>query len=107
MSFAEPTELLIVPDNRSVVDSGKTAYFVCVGLSEFEHTDIVWRYNGRQLRNESLVRLYNTEVSHGGRMYTSSVLELCGLDLDSTGTYSCTAGYSRQGNSSSFTLLIS
>ena len=105
--FAEPTELLIVPVNRSIVDSGKTAYFVCVGLNEYEHTDIIWRYNGQELTNETLVGLYNTEVTHGGRMYTSSILELCGLNLDRTGTYSCTAGYSRQANSSSFILLIS
>ena len=105
--FAEPTELLIVPVNRSIVDPGKTAYFVCVGLSEFEHTDIIWNYNGQQLTNESLVGLYNTEVAHGGHMYTSSILELCGLNLDRTGNYSCTTGYSRQADSSSFTLLIS
>ena len=89
------------------MDSGKTAYFFCVGLSEVEHTDIIWNYNGKQLSNNTLVRLYNTEVTHGGRMVTSSVLELCGLNLTSVGTYSCTAGYSRQANSSSFTLLIS
>ena len=105
--FAEPTELLIVPVNRSIVDSGDTAYFVCVGLSEFEHTDIIWKYNGQQLTNESEVSLYNTEVTYGGRMYMSSVLELCGFNLDRTGTYSCTAGYSRQANSSSFIFLIS
>ena len=106
-SFTEPTELVIVPVNRSIVDSGKTAYFVCVGLSEVEHTDILWRYNGKVLTNDTLIGLYTTKVSHDDRLYTSSILELCGLNLDRTGTYSCTAGYSRQGNSSSFTLLIS
>ena len=105
---SEPTELLIVPVNKSIVDSGKTAYFVCVGLSEIEHTDILWRYNGNVLTNDStLIGLHTTKVSHDDRLYTSSILELCGIDLDRTGTYSCTAGYSRQGNSSSFTLLIS
>ena len=99
---------MIVPVNKSIVDSGKTAYFVCVGLSEIEHTDILWRYNGNVLTNDStLIGLHTTKVAHDDRLYTSSILELCGLDLARTGTYSCTAGYSRQGNSSSFTLLIS
>ena len=107
--FAEPPELLIVPVNRSILDSGTTAYFVCVGLSEIMHTDIIWRYNGTHLTNDSdtLVGIYNTQVTHGGHMFTSSILELCGIDLDNAGTYTCTTGYSRKGDTSSFTLLIS
>ena len=59
----EPTELLIVPVNRSIVDSGKAAYFVCVGLSEVEHTDILWRYNGKELTNDTLMKLKSYMVT--------------------------------------------
>ena len=90
------------------MDSGRTVYFVCVGASEIEHPNIIWRYNGKHLTNEALVGMYDSQVNtRSGQMYTSSVLELCGIDLDDAGSYSCTAGYSKQSNSSSFTLLIS
>ena len=41
--------------------------------------------------NESLTSIYTEESETNGLLFTTSILELCSVGVDGTGTYSCQA----------------
>ena len=68
---------------------GDTAFLVCVGYGQ-PTVEISWTLNGEVVTNDSLVTIYEEEVSQGGRMFKQLFLELCSLELSDSGIYTCT-----------------
>ena len=68
---------------------GDTAFLVCVGYGQ-PNVEISWTLNGEVVTNDSLVTIYEEEVSQGGRLFKQSFLELCSLELSDSGIYTCT-----------------
>ena len=68
---------------------GDTAFLVCVGYGQ-PYVQISWSLNGEVVTNDSLVTIYEEEVSQGGRLFKQLFLELCSLELSDSGIYTCT-----------------
>ena len=82
-------EIVIAPANTEVA-AGNTAIFTCVGLSE-PPPNITWTFEGEAIANDSRTSVYSLELEENGVVFTVSLLELCGVDLEESGTYSCVA----------------
>ena len=99
---------MIAPNASIEVDAGTTVTYVCVGFGEDEPPNIIWRFGDQELTNDtsSLVTVYESQLIENGLVFTQSILELCSVEVDNAGMYSCTANNSRGSNSSTFTLSV-
>ena len=99
---------MVAPTDSLEVDAGTTVTYICVGFDEDEPPNILWQFNDTLLSNDTsvLVTVYDSEVVGNGLTFTQSILELCSVEVENTGEYSCTASNSRGSNSSSFTLNV-
>ena len=106
--YAEPPQLVITPNSTFEVDVGATVTYVCVGFSRDDPPSIFWRFGDELLSNEtsSLVTVYESQVEGNNLVFTESILELCSVELENDGMYSCTANNSRGSNRSNFTLSV-
>ena len=82
--------------------------YVCVGYGEDEPPNVIWEFGDQLLSNDtsSLVTIYDSRVVENGQVFTQSILELCSVEVENAGNYSCTANNSRGSNSSTFTLNV-
>ena len=101
-----PPQIVVAPTDSLEVDAGTTVTYVCAAFGEDEPPNILWQFNDTLLNNDTsaLVTVYESEVMENGLTFTQSILELCSVEVDNAGEYSCTANNSRGSNSSSFTL---
>ena len=100
---------MVVTPNASIeVDAGTTVTYVCVGYGEDEPPNIFWEFGDQLLSNDtsSLVTVYDSQVVENGLVFTQSILELCSVEIENAGEYSCTANNSRGSNSSTFILNV-
>ena len=105
---AEHPQIVIAPNASITVDAGTTVTYVCVGYGEDEPPNIIWEFGDQLLSNDtsSLVTIYDSQVVENGQVFTQSILELCSVEVENAGQYSCTANNSRGSNSSSFILNV-
>ena len=82
--------------------------YVCVAFGEDEPPNIFWQFGNDLLGNDtsSLVTVYETQVVENGLVFTQSILEMCSVELENAGNYSCTANNSIGSNSSTFRLIV-
>ena len=52
---------------------------------------IQWYKDGSLLMNESLTAIYTEEFENNDLLFITSILELCSVEGDDEGTYSCQA----------------
>ena len=99
---------MITPNSTFEVDAGATVTYVCVGFSQDEPPNIFWRFGDELLSNEtsSLVTIYESQVEGNNLVFTESILELCSVEVENDGMYSCTANNSAGSSSSNFTLSV-
>ena len=99
---------MVAPSDSLEVDAGTTVTYVCVAFGVDEPPNIFWQFGDTLLSNDTsaLVTVYESEVVENGLTFTQSILELCSVEVDNAGEYSCTANNSRGSNSSSFTLNV-
>ena len=104
----EPAQIVIAPNASIEVDAGTTVTYVCVGYGEDEPSNIIWEFGDQTLSNDTsdLVTIYDSRVVENGLVFTQSILELCSVEVENAGMYSCTANNSRGSNSSTFTLNV-
>ena len=104
----EPAQIVIAPNASIEVDAGTTVTYVCVGYGEDEPPNIIWEFGDQLLSNETstLVTIYESQLMENRLVFTQSILELCSVEVENAGMYSCTANNSRGSNSSTFTLSI-
>ena len=108
LCYTEHPQIVVAPTASLEVDAGTTVTYVCVAFGEDEPPNIFWQFGDDLLSNDSseLVTVYETQLEENGLTFTQSILELCSVELEDGGTYSCTANNSRGSNSSSFTLTV-
>lgn len=107
--YTEPPQLVVTPNSSIEVDAGATVTYVCVGFSQDELPNILWRFGDEILSNDTspLVTVYESQVMENGLNFTESILELCSVELENAGNYSCTANNSGgSSNSSTFVLNV-
>ena len=106
--FTEPPQLVVTPNASIEVDAGTTVTYVCVGYGEDEPPNIIWEFGDQLLSNDTspLVTIYESQLMENRLLFTQSILELCSVEVENAGNYSCTANNSRGSNSSTFTLNI-
>ena len=99
--FPHPAaEIVIAPANTEVA-AGNTAIFTCVGLS-VPPPDISWTFEGEAIANDSRTSVYSQELEENGVVFTVTLLELCGVDLEDSGTYSCVAASEGMANTTAY-----
>ena len=106
--YTEPPQLVVTPNSSIEVDAGATVTYVCVGFSQDEPPNILWKFGDELLSNDSspLVTVYESQVMQNGLNFTESILELCSVEVEDAGNYSCTANNSRGSHSFGFTLSV-
>ena len=101
VQFTEPVAPTIVIQSNTTepLSEGNTAYLVCIAVG-VSYPSIHW-YKDDELitRNGSLTSVYDETSEHDTLLFTTSILELCSLKGNDTGTYSCIA-MNEAGNSS-------
>ena len=107
-TFTEPPQLVVTPNASIEVDAGTTVTYVCVGYGEDEPPNIIWEFGDQLLSNDTspLVTIYESQLMENRLLFTQSILELCSVEVENAGNYSCTANNSRGSNSSTFTLNV-
>ena len=84
----------------------QTVISLCSAYGGDEPPNITWKFGDELLTNDSLdlVKIFETQSIENGLVFMESILELCAVDLNDTGVYSCTAINSRGRDSYNFTL---
>ena len=105
---AEHPQIVIAPNASLEVDAGTTVTYVCVGYGEDEPPNIIWEFGDQTLNNDTsdLVTIYESQIMENRLVFTQSILELCSVEVENAGMYSCTANNSRGSNSSTFILNV-
>ena len=93
LNFTESVMLVETPSAGVYVevDAGSTVYYVCVGYDELDPPNITWKFGDKLLTNGSLITVYTKPVVLNNLTFTQSILELCGVQLENNGGYSCSA----------------
>ena len=80
----------------------------CTAYGGDEPPSIIWKFGDELFINDSLelVKIYESQTVQNGHVFTESILELCDVDFNDTGVYSCTANNSRGTDSYNFTLEV-
>lgn len=88
------------------VEIGDTVSYVCVGYGKDVSTNILWKFGDTVLTNNSFVGIYENLIMVNNQTFTLSTLELCSIELEASGMYSCTANNSVDSESFTFTLNV-
>ena len=94
---------MIRPNVTDPFAEGDTVSLACTASGR-PYPTIQWYKDGVLLTNESLTSVYNEEFESNGLLFTSSILELCSVDEDDIGTYSCQASNSAGNDSIEFNI---
>ena len=92
---------MIRPNVTDPFTEGDTVSLACTASGR-PYPTIQWYKDGVLLTNESLTSIYNEEFESNGLLFTSSILELCSVDEDNIGRYSCQASNSAGNDSIEF-----
>ena len=88
-----------VTDSLMVDSEGYTVLMVCVITTGYPYTSVMWYKDGNEITNNSLTSIYNEQFEGNGLLFTSSILEICSVGPENSGSYSCVAR-NRAGNDS-------
>ena len=69
---------------------GDTVSLVCTATGR-PFAMIQWYKDGMEITNDSLITIYNEQFEGNGLMFTTSILEVCSVGSENSGTYSCVA----------------
>ena len=98
---------MIRPNVTEPFLEGDTVQMVCTATGR-PFPSIQWYKDGVLLTNDSLslTSIYNEEFESSDQLFTSSILELCSVGVESMGTYSCQAFNSAGNDSVEFDIQI-
>ena len=97
--------IVIQPNVTDPFTEGDTVSLACTA-SGVPYPTVQWYKGGVLLTNESLTSIYNEEFESSGLQFTSSILELCSVNEDDVGTYSCQASNSAGNDSIEFDVQV-
>ena len=84
---------------------GDTVTLACTA-SGMPYPDFQWYKDGELLMNQTLTSIYNEQFENNGGLFTTSILELCSVEVDDSGTYSCQAVNSAGNDSFEFDVRV-
>ena len=103
--FSEPPTILIAPSEETEVDIGATVIFTCVAVGN-PTPYISWYQWDQMLTNDSRVVILNDPIIHNGTVVSRSILQICGVQGNDEGSFSCVARNDLNTTTSSFYLNV-
>ena len=97
--------IVIQPNVTDPFTEGDTVTLACTA-SGVPYPTVQWYKDGVLLTNDSLTTIYNDEFDRDELQFTSSILELCSVNEDDIGTYSCLASNSAGNDSIEFDVQV-
>ena len=88
-----------VTDSLMVDSERHTVLMVCVITTGYPYTSVMWYKDGNEITNNSQTSIYDEQFERNGLLFTSSILEICSVGPEDSGSYSCVAR-NRAGNDS-------
>ena len=80
-----------------------TVIFTCVAYG-VPHSDVAWSKGGEEVFNTT--RMGSTRLEKGGVPFTQAALEICGVELEDAGMYSCQGSNQNGSDTRSFNLTV-
>ena len=65
-------------------------FMICIAIGR-PYATILWYKDGTEITNGSLISIYNEQFEGSGLLFTSSILEVCRVGPENSGSYSCVA----------------
>ena len=90
--------IVIQSNTTEPINKGDTGYLVCISVG-VPYPSIQWYKGDEQITNGSLTLIHEETSECNTLLFTSSILQLCSVDDEDTGTYSCFA-VNKVGNAS-------
>ena len=78
---------------------------ICVAYG-VPHPDVTCSRGGEELTNITRMTVYSTYLEKGGVPFTQATLEICGVELEDAGTYSCQGSNQNGTDTRSFNLTV-
>ena len=96
---------MIRPNVTDPFTEGDTVSLVCTATGR-PFATIQWYKDGIELTNGSLTSIYNEQFEGNGLLFTTSILEVCSVGSEDSGTYSCIASNFVGNDSVEFDVLV-
>jgi len=105
LATTDQTQIVIRPQQVTPVNAGSSLTLACVAYGDLIPT-ISWNKGSNQLTNDSEVTIYQEVLNISGLIFAKSILEICALDEDDAGQYSCFAESSTSNDTANFELSV-
>ena len=96
---------MIRPNVTDPFTEGDTVALACTATAK-PFATIQWYKDGIELTNGSLTSIYNEQFEGNGLLFTTSILEVCSVGSEDSGTYSCVASNFVGNDSVEFDVLV-
>jgi len=101
----DQARIAIHPLQETSVDAGSSLTLACVAYGDPVPT-ISWNKGSSELTNSSVVTIYQHVLNISGVIVMRSILEICSVDEDDAGQYSCFAENSVSNDTANFELSV-
>ncbi len=81
-------------------------FLTCVGYGAESDTWITWRKDDTELTGDARLNINSSVVTEGGLSFVMSILEICSVEVNDTGVYSCMADNGVGSEISYFSLIV-
>ena len=96
---------MIRPAQVASVDAGSSLTVACAAYGDPVPT-ISWSRGSSELANSSVITIYQEVLNVSGLAFMKSILEICSIDEDDAGQYSCFAETSTSNDTANFELSV-
>jgi len=97
--------IVVHPNQTTSVGVGNTITFVCVAYG-IPDPSISWNRGDTTLSNGSQIFIYEVLLVQDGVKYVQSIIELCSVEEEDTGQYSCFAENTIGNGTATFMLTV-
>ena len=101
----DQARIVIHPLQVTSVDAGSSLTLACVAYGDPVPT-ISWNKGSSELTNSSVVTIYQHVLNISGVIVMRSILEICSVDEDDAGQYSCFSENSVSNDTANFELSV-
>ena len=96
---------MVRPNQTIGADNGNTITFVCVAYG-IPDPSISWNRGDTTLSNGSQIFIYEVLLVQDGVKYVQSIIELCSIEEENGGQYSCFAENTVGNDTATFVLTV-
>ena len=104
-SSTDQARIVIHPAQVASVDAGSSLTVACVAHGDPVPT-ITWSRGSSELANSSVITIYQEVLNISAVAFVKSILEICSVDEDDAGQYSCSAETSASNDTANFELSV-